>query len=420
MCCALSGGVDSVVLLDLLASLQPSFGYALRAAHVNHGLSPVADAWQTHCAAQCSRRNIPFVAFTVEVSRDDPEGLESAARKARHAALRTVECDWLVFGHHRDDQAETVLFRLFRGTGLRGAGAMSAVEPGLDGRAGRLRPMLGFGRADIHEWARAHALTWVEDDSNVDCRFARNDIRHRILPTIETAFPAAAAAIARAATHFREASDLLDELAASDEQDCGGRMLRREGLLALSDARVANLLRWQARRGGTPSPSRARLLEALRQLRATPAERPLHFPLGDLACCAYRGEVWLEPMEVLPPAPCQWRGAAEAEKPWGDGKVVFRVVKGHGIARAMLEQAVTLCLVPRSAGLRMRLAAGRPSRTFKNLCQEAGIPAWMRDRLPVLEVDGKVAWIGGVGIDAAFACSPEGEGLAPEWQSVSS
>ncbi|MCK9258517.1 MAG: tRNA(Ile)-lysidine synthetase, partial [Azoarcus sp.] len=98
MCCALSGGVDSVVLLDLLASLQPRFGYALRAAHVNHGLSPVADAWQTHCAAQCSRRNIPFVAFTVEVSRDDPEGLESAARKARHAALRTVECDWLVFG----------------------------------------------------------------------------------------------------------------------------------------------------------------------------------------------------------------------------------------------------------------------------------------------------------------------------------
>ncbi|AWI81991.1 tRNA lysidine(34) synthetase TilS [Parazoarcus communis] len=420
LCCALSGGVDSIVLLDLLAGLQSRFGHALCAAHVNHGLNPAASAWQAHCTALCSHRGIPFIAFTVDVARDDHEGLESAARKARHAVLETVECDWLVFGHHRDDQAETVLFRLFRGTGLRGASAMVAVEPGAEGRAGRLRPMLGFGRADIRDWAHAHALTWVEDDSNTDCRFARNDIRHRILPAIETAYPSASASIARAAAHFREASDLLDELAASDEHACGGRMLRRDGVLALSDARVANLLRWQARRCGMPAPSRARLLEALRQLRAAPAVRPLYFPLGDLACCAYRGEVWLESVGGGLPAPCHWGGTAAVEKPWGDGRVVFSAAKGRGIARAALDQAAKLSLVTRSAGLRMRLAPERPSRTFKNLCQEAGIPAWMRDRLPVLEVDGSVAWIGGIGIDAAFACPPGDEGFVPEWVPVSS
>lgn len=420
MCCALSGGVDSVVLLDLLAGLQARFGFALSAAHVNHGLNPAASAWQSHCAALCSHRGIPFAAFSVDVARDDPEGLESAARKARHAVLESVACDWLVFGHHRDDQAETVLFRLFRGTGLRGASAMAAVEPGAEGRAGRLRPLLGVGRAAIRDWARVHALTWVEDDSNTDRRFARNDIRHRILPAIETAYPSASASIARAAAHFREASDLLDELAASDERACGGRMLVSEVLLALSDARVANLLRWQARCCGMAAPSRAHLLEALRQLRAAPAVRPLHFPLGDLVCCAYRGEVWLEPVGGGLPTPCHWVGAAEVEKPWGVGKVMFSPAPGRGIVRAAMDQAAKLSLVTRPVGLRMRLAPERPSRTFKNLCQEAGIPAWMRERLPVLEIDGRVAWIGGIGVDVAFACPPGGEGVVPEWVPVSS
>ncbi|MDO9598793.1 MAG: tRNA lysidine(34) synthetase TilS [Azoarcus sp.] len=417
LCCALSGGVDSVVLLDVLVRLRERFGYALSAAHVHHGLSPAADTWLGFCAGYCRRLDVPLSSFRVAVPRDDPQGLEAAARQVRHAALQCVECDWLVFGHHRDDQAETLLFRLFRGTGLRGAGAMPAVEPPAAGVRGKLRPLLEQGRTALVQWAQVHAIDWVEDESNGDCRFTRNDIRHRILPAIEVAFPAASTALARAASHFREASDLLDELAAADELACGGASLERVALLTLSDARIINLLRWQARQRGVPAPSSARLREGLRQLRAAPAARPLHLPLGELACCAYRGRVWLEPVLTQSLVACTWRGGVVPGQAlhWGGGSVVFRAVPGAGIAPSVLGRAIQCRLVPRAPGLRLRLGQGRPSRTVKNLCQEAGIPVWMRERLPVLEIDGATVWIAGIGVDAAFACRADELGILPEW-----
>lgn len=416
LCCALSGGVDSVVLLQMLHELRPAFGFDLCAAHVHHHLSPRADAWAAFCTACCARLEIPCSVLHVDVPANDPEGLEAAARRARHAALDAVACDWLVFGHHQDDQAETLLFRLMRGTGLRGAGAMAPLERPAAVRRGRLRPLLGLRRAEIEAWARDRGLAWVDDDSNADCRFRRNALRHGVMPPIERIFPAAVPALARAAEHFREASALLDQLAALDEAACGGAMLERTALLALDDARVANLLRWQARCLGAPAPTRARLGEALRQLREAGAVRPLHLALGPLACCAYRGQVWLEEAAPERPLPTLWR--REDELPWGAGSVLFRPASGAGLDRARLDGARELRLLPRWPGLRLRQDARRPSRSFKNLCQEAGIPAWMRERLPVLVADGEVAWVGGIGTAAAFACAPGAEGVEPVWRAA--
>jgi len=314
LCCALSGGVDSVALLDVLDTLRQRFGYALEAAHVHHGLNPAADEWQDFCAALCERRGVPLNVFKAEVSRDHPGGLEEAARIARHAALSRVACDWLVLGHHLDDQAETVLFRLLRGAGVRGAAAMAAIEPAQAvGQVGRLRPLLETGREEILAYAREKKLDWINDDSNADLRFTRNDLRHRILPAIEARFPAARLTLARAAEHFREAAGLLDELAQADAAAAllppssayggchlpqeGGRAFSRTFLLGLSPARLANLLRWELRRLGAMPPSTARLAEAMRQLRATPG--PLYLPLGDdYACHSRRGRVWLTPARL--------------------------------------------------------------------------------------------------------------------------
>jgi len=165
LCVAFSGGVDSTVLLHLLAGLRPRFGFELAAAHVHHGLSPNADTWLASCAGQCAALGVPFHPFQVAVPRDHPAGLEAAARELRHAALSRVACDWLVFGHHLDDQAETMLFRLLRGAGVRGAAAMRAVE---EGAPGRLRPLLGVRRSEIVRFAEAASLEWVEDESNAD------------------------------------------------------------------------------------------------------------------------------------------------------------------------------------------------------------------------------------------------------------
>lgn len=414
LCCALSGGVDSMVLLALLRRLQSRFGYRLVAAHVDHGLSPHAGEWAEACARHCATAGVPLQVFRVEVDRRHPQGLEAAARDARLAALERVACDWLVFGHHQDDQAETLLFRLLRGSGVRGAAGMRAVAPAAGGVPGRLRPLLAVRRAEILDWARRHGLGWVEDESNAEIRFTRNAIRHRLLPVAEALFPAAVPALARAAGHFAEADALLGELAADDVTACGGEPLDRGRLRALSPARQANLLRWLLQQRGAPTPSRARLDEALHQLRDCPHAHALRLSLGAWACCAYRDAVWLEPASAAVGGARAWQG--EAVLGWGEGEVRFADAAGEGVSRARLARAATVCLAPRAAGMRLRLSPSRPRRELRKLCQEAGIPAWLRDRLPVLWVDGQPAWVAGIGVAVEFACAPGEAGVLPCWR----
>ena len=413
LCVALSGGADSVVLLHVLDVLRGRFGYALAAAHVDHGLSPNAAAWREFCERLCLSLDIPFRSFLVDVPHDRGVGLEAAARAVRRDALSAVDTDWLVFGHHQDDLAETVLFRLMRGAGVRGAGAMAAVEPDGFGHGGLLRPLLGVRRGAILAYALERGLEWVEDESNLEPVFARNRLRHSVLPRLEEAFPAAVPALARASGHFREADALLGDLASIDLRDCG-TPLRRAALLGLSDARIRNLLRWQIGCMGVAAPSRSRLFEAVRQIRDGDG-RPLRFALGELAVCVYREQVWfeadVEPDTILPSV--RWRG--DEALPWGRGHVAFWRVVGQGLDPALLEQAQEVTLTPRWDGLRLRPGPGRPQRSFKNLCQEAGIPQWLRARLPVLRVDGSVAWIAEVGVDAAFACPDGVRGIVPVW-----
>ncbi len=411
LCVALSGGADSVVLLHVLGALRGRFGHALAAAHVDHGLSPHAGSWRDFCARLCASLDVPFQSFIADVPRDHRAGLEAAARVARHRALSTVDADWLVFGHHQDDQAETVLFRLLRGTGVRGAGAMAAIEA--VGRPGRLRPLLEVRRSAILAFARTHKLEWVEDESNFDCDFARNRLRHVVLPVLEEAFPGGVPALSRASGHFREADALLHDLASIDAHACG-TPLRRSALLDLSDARIRNLLRWQILGLGVEAPARARLCEAVRQMREGDG-RPLRLTLGELAVCMYRGDVWLEAEAIpeTPSAPVRWRG--EASVPWSGGHVRLEQVMGRGVDANLLKRAHEVTLTSRREGLVLRQGKGRPQRSFKNLCQEAGIPKWMRARLPVLRVDGRVAWIAEIGVDADFACADEAPGIVPEW-----
>lgn len=408
VCVALSGGLDSVVLLDLMQRLQERFGYVLSAAHVHHGISPNADAWSEFCADLCARRGIGFHALAVTVPECADEGFEAAARKLRHGVLRRLPADWLAYGHHREDQAETLLFRLLRGCGVRGAAAMAAYETGAPGR---LRPLLAVPRNAIRACAHARGLEWIEDESNLDRKHARNWLRHEILPRIETSFPGAARTLGRAAALFRETEGLLEDLARIDRAACGGDSLSRVALLGLPEARLRNLLRHEIARAGAESPSHEHLSEVVRQLTQI-GGRPLRFRLGRLACCVYRDRFWLEPFEIRSGQPVRWAG--EAQLCWGDGTVRFESQNGSGVATDRL-MGQPVSLVPRWPGLVMRVHADRPTRTFKNLCQEAGVPEWLRDRLPVLQVGTEAIWIGGIGLAADWACPVGAGGMLPRW-----
>src|SRR5208282_5519945 len=210
---ALSGGVDSMVLLDAAAACAARHSLSLSAIHVHHGLSPNAERWAEFCAAQCARRGVPLVTHRLRLERRRGESLEALARTARYARLLDSDVDAVALAHHADDQAETLLLQLLRGAGAHGLSAMARHRPG---RPALLRPLLGLPRATLAAYASARALAWIDDESNADLRYARNFLRHEVAPLLAARFPGYPATLVRAARHQAEASELADALAHID------------------------------------------------------------------------------------------------------------------------------------------------------------------------------------------------------------
>ncbi|MET7012956.1 tRNA lysidine(34) synthetase TilS [Uliginosibacterium flavum] len=395
---AYSGGLDSTVLLHLLARLAPEAGFVLSAIHVHHGLSAHADAWAAHCAQICAALGVPLQVCRVAVKREG-HGLEAAARTARHAVLAQTTADWIVLAQHADDQAETLLHRLLRGCGVAGAAAMRE----RDAERRLWRPLLAETRQTLQAWAQAEGLRWVEDDSNTDERLTRNFLRHQILAPLKTRFPSAPANLLRATRHFAEAEDLLQELAAEDAARVRfGEAGARSRLRALSAPRARNLLRYWIAQSGAQAPDAARLDELLQAVRGEGAVRWVH---AGHAFCAWREMLWCEAAEAPQPEAQVWRG--EAALPWGAGELLFTPSTARGALR-LDPAADVLQIKARSGSVSMRLEEGRPTRLFKQLCQESGIPAAWRAQLPLLWRGEEVLWIGGVG-GAASARAAEGE-----------
>ena len=362
----LSGGVDSVVLLDLLRERRRELGFRLEAVHVHHGLSPNADAWARFCRELCRAWKVPLTVRRVRVTKAG-RGPEAAARAARRAVFERHPATAIALAHQLDDQAETVLLNLLRGAGRRGASAMPVL--GRLGAKTLLRPLLAVPRRAILEHARARGLRWIEDESNLDEALTRNFLRRRVGPLLETRFPRWREALARAARHFARA-----EAGAGD------------ALRALLAAR------------GLRAPSEAKLAEMLRQLAGGGARTSIEHDGARLR--AYRGAVSITPAR---PAP--------------SGRLKLRAARGRGIDAERFERA-RVTLRPRTGGERLQLDPKRPRRTLKNLFQEAGVPPWRRD-LPLMYCDDELVWVPGVGVAAAWRAARGARGLIPEWQETS-
>ena len=213
---AFSGGLDSTVLLHALAELRKQHGKALCAVHVDHGLHPDSGDWARHCRRIAKRLDVEFECERVDVDVDSGLGPEAAARDARYAALaRHVNCgDWLLSAHHRDDQAETLLMNLLRGSGPAGVAGIPAARR--FGDAWVLRPLLDIPRDELLRYASAADLEWLTDPSNEETQFDRNYLRNEVLPVLERRWPDAALRLAKSASLSRESAELLRQLADRD------------------------------------------------------------------------------------------------------------------------------------------------------------------------------------------------------------
>jgi tRNA(Ile)-lysidine synthase len=403
---ALSGGLDSTALLD--ASVRCAGPSRVIALHIHHGLSPNADAWAAHCHAFAQTLGVRFASRQVDVVREGGESLEAAARDARYL--------WLA--HHADDQAETVLLQLLRGAGVAGLAAMAPQRA--DGASiPRARPFLHLLRAQLEHYAHERDLRWIDDESNADTRYARNALRHDVLPALAVHFPGFRDALARTASHAASAQRLLDELAridmASAEGDDEGA-LRLSAVLAFDDERAINLLRYWMRSLGLQAASAARIGEVLRQLRDAAVSRDGHALRIDHAgfCLrAYRDAIFWEKGDSADPADLDdganparmasvlnWNGESVWRLPHWRGTFVFEPVAqddADAISEATL-RAAPLCARSRAGGERLRLSADGPGRTLKNLFQERGVPGWKRD-VPLVFLGETLLFVPAIGVN---------------------
>jgi len=415
VCVALSGGVDSCVLLDVLARLARHQPLRLSAVHVDHGLSVRSSEWAAFCLAQCQAYGIDL--HVARVCLDVRSGIEAAARNARYAVFGGMRVDAVALAHTLDDQLETLLLRLNRGAGAHGLSGMPQVRPLSDGIR-LVRPLLQVSREGILRHARTHGLHWVEDESNARPDFDRNYVRLELLPRVEARFPGYRHTWSRAVANLADSAELLDELARAD---AGGETdvdaLSLTALRALTPARARNLLRWYLVKQGIAVPARDRLEEARRQLLDAGCARQPQIAFGEVHLRRHRGSV--QTVSARPEVPhgweMAWRGEEQVCLPHALGVLRFLPTHGQGLSRSRLG-ASAVRIVVRSGGERIKPAPDRPSRTLKNLLREHAVPVWQRGRLPALKVDGKLAWVARVGVDCRFAAGAHEAGVMPCWE----
>lgn len=416
-CVALSGGLDSTVLLHLMVRLRAGNGrLRLRAVHVDHGLQPGSPAWAQACAQFCRSIDVRLRTVRLGLVPAPGESVEAEARRARYAAIAGIlePGEWLLTAHHRDDQMETVLIQLLRGAGVAGLAAMPSrahLGPGWHGR-----PLLDVDRAALADYARQAGLSWVADPMNSATRYDRGWLRERVLPAVRERWPGASATVARSASHLAEAAGLLAGLAESDAAGLldGGR-LSIAGLQHLPRERRVNLLRWWIRQQGLGPPPTTQLASVLDSLVAArvDGEPVVRWSAGELR--RYRGRLYaMRPLAEPPSGPWRLELASASGLELGPGLGRFSLVatRQGGLGAP---PAGEIELRFRAGGETLRPHPARPRKRLMQLCQEAGIVPWMRPRLPLVFVGSRLAAVGDLWIDAELAVAPGLPALAPLW-----
>lgn len=379
---ALSGGLDSVFLLHLTVFCHRS-RVPVGAIHVNHQLQPNSGDTEAFCRMQCEALGIPLVTRRVSVGvgqRGKPmSGIEEAARVARYEVFEQILAsgDLLLLAHHADDQAETVLFRLLRGSGVAGLAGMPACRP--IGAGQLARPLLSLERTEIEHWARAASLDWVEDPSNSDQVHDRNYLRHAILPGLKARWPGLARRIRHSAGACAESEFLAERLAERQWSECSdghGRVLVH-ALRLLTLAEQKNFVRWWIGRGGFRPPTVSDWHQVMNDLLEAGADREPELRGDGFSVRRYQGRLYLVPEQPDVPAGCATLAPGESLN-WSGWTIALE--RGPNPE----QPHPPIRISTRQGGERIRLHSEGHSKSLKNWLQEKAVPPWERARLPLV------------------------------------
>jgi tRNA(Ile)-lysidine synthase len=405
-------------LLHLLSELRSQLPYGLHAIHVNHGLQREADSWQAYCEQLCKRYNIPLEIIRLTLNLKGGESVEAVARDARYKAMaeRMEQGDLLLTAQHQDDQAETLLLQLMRGSGPAGIAAMPPLTRFAKGWLAR--PLLDCPRRSLEQYAREHQLTWQEDPSNQDRRFDRNFIRHQVMPLLRSRWPAASTTLSRAARFSGELLLLVREEAEEDlakARTSDSNTLSVTTLKQLHSVRLRNLLRHWIVDTGAPLPSSKKLARIEREAVNGRIDSVPLIAWGGWEVRRYRDRLFLKPAQVveLPTQPLIWTDGDELTLPEGLGRLIARQGKG-GVARMRWQQSKVEVRF-RYGGERCQLARQNHHRPLKKLFQEWGVPPWERTYIPLLYLDEELAVVPGNCVCQPFQAQAHEDSILIEW-----
>lgn len=424
LCIALSGGADSMVLMHVLAEVRThNPQLRLRALHVNHQLQAQAGEWANQCCQWAAQLNIDCEVLAVAVNDIDVLGVEAAARKARYAAFKTAlrPNEILLTAHHADDQLETILLALMRGSGVDGLAAMPHCVR--FGEAWHARPLLDFTHESLRAWAQQHQVPHLNDPTNHDTHFDRNFLRHEVVPLLKTRWPAIARTASRSASHLAEAQGLLDEwthhdyvLASVDDA------LSIDALRELPGPRRHALLRYWLQRHEVLMPS-TRVLHALEHdmlLAAHDRVPCVHWQGAEVH--RHRDLLYVE--QAMPygdaTQPLSWRWQQELSLPGSLGSLSMSLPQArageppYGLARARLPTELTVRF--RDGGERIRLPGDKHHRALKKLLQESAVLPWWREHLPLIYAQDKLVAVADLWVSHEFAAHDTEPAVYVLWQ----
>lgn len=383
---AYSGGVDSHVLLHLLTNIPRH--PPIEAIHINHQLQPRAEQWAEHCQQQTTALNIPIHCIEVEVDRNGGQSLEANARDARyHAFEKSLDLgDILMQGHHRDDQIETLMLRLLRGSGSKGLSSIPQQREIADAQL--FRPLLTITRSAIENYAHTHGLQWVEDPSNQANDFDRNYLRNEVLPLLANRWPNYRTTLARTAQLSEESHQLNQQLARIDSQslqlDKQQHAIAIQSLDTFSIPRQKNVLRFLFAEWHFSLPSAAQLQAIVNELMAAKEDAAPMVEWSNVQVRRFKNQLYI--MESL----ADFNG--QQTLPWlidndltieGVGTLSAQPTDNQGLSLSKLaDQPLTVRF--RQGGERCQPAGRSASQTLKKLLQEYGVKPWLRDRMPLI------------------------------------
>lgn len=412
---AFSGGLDSSVLLHAFCEVKKTLSnIQLTAIHVHHGLNQQADAWLAHCQAVCAVYDVELICESVEINRSGGESLEDCARKLRYEkfAEHLNKGTYLCVAQHQNDQAETLLLQLIRGTGINGLAAMPEQKSFQQGFL--IRPLLPISRAQLEKFARLNKLSWCEDSSNQDCSITRNAIRHQVLPLLSQLNSAAIKNIARSAAHMQEARGVLNDVVANDFTQCclQQNKICLNNLKKLSIARQKLCLRHWFMMNEIKMPS-AKLLDTIIQqiiFAKEDAQPQLDFSgisirrFNDVLYCLKQDFPQINDSQI------NWDLKCDLDLPGDLGQLIVQDKLGEGLSASL--QKVSVCF--RRGGEEIYLNGCH--QNLKNLLQVWQVPPWERNRIPLLFYQQQLIAVVGYAFNVQFGVVENEIGKEIIWQ----